>query len=202
MEFFLFYFFSSFISISAIKVITVTNPVYAVFFLILCFCNSVGLLFLLEIEFISLLFLIVYVGAIAVLFLFVVIMLNIQTHSQKYISFNFFIIILFSFFICCFFFFEIFLVIIQDLNFIVNKFNYNYTQWFGFYDSFKELYMFGQLLYSYYFYFFLFAGIILLVAIIGVIILTMEWQSVVFYKKQKIHTQLSRKVFNSVFLFK
>ena len=59
-------------------VITSTNPIHSVVFLILVFCNAAGLLVLLRTEFIAMMFLIIYVGAIAVLFLFVVMMLNIK----------------------------------------------------------------------------------------------------------------------------
>ena len=77
-ETFLFYFFCFFVLFSAFMVIRAKNPVYSVLFLILVFCNSAGLLLLLNLEFFALIFLIVYVGAIAVLFLFVVMMLNIK----------------------------------------------------------------------------------------------------------------------------
>ena len=74
----LFYFFSFLATFSSVMVITVRNPVHAVLFLILTFISSAGLLFLLEVEFISLIFIVVYVGAIAVLFLFVVMMMDIK----------------------------------------------------------------------------------------------------------------------------
>ena len=77
-ETFLFYFFCFFVMFSAFMVIRAKNPVYSVLFLILVFCNSAGLLLLLNLDFFALIFLIVYVGAIAVLFLFVVMMLNIK----------------------------------------------------------------------------------------------------------------------------
>ena len=77
-ETFLFYLFCFFVLFSAFMVIRAKNPVYSVFFLILVFCNSAGLLLLLNLDFFALIFLIVYVGAIAVLFLFVVMMLNIK----------------------------------------------------------------------------------------------------------------------------
>ena len=77
-ETFLFYFFCFFVLFSAFMVIRAKNPLYSVLFLILVFCNSAGLLLLLNLDFFALIFLIVYVGAIAVLFLFVVMMLNIK----------------------------------------------------------------------------------------------------------------------------
>ena len=73
--------FGSIALISAAMVIVSKNPIHSVIFLILVFCNTAGLLTLLKIEFIAMMFLIIYVGAIAVLFLFVVMMLNIKMNS-------------------------------------------------------------------------------------------------------------------------
>lgn len=77
-ETFLFYIFSSIALISGVMVIRSRNPVHSVLFLILVFCNAAGLLILLDLDFFAMVFLVVYVGAIAVLFLFVVMMLNIK----------------------------------------------------------------------------------------------------------------------------
>ena len=74
----LFYMFSFFAILSGIMVIRAKNPVYSVLFLILVFCNAAGLLILIDLDFFAMVFLVVYVGAIAVLFLFVVMMLNIR----------------------------------------------------------------------------------------------------------------------------
>jgi len=68
--------------ISAVAVVTCHNPIHSVVFLILVFCNAAGLLVLLGTEFIAMMFLIIYVGAIAVLFLFVVMMLNIKVAPE------------------------------------------------------------------------------------------------------------------------
>ena len=62
-------------------VIRAKNPVYSVLFLILVFCNVSGILLLLNLDFFAMVFLVVYVGAIAVLFLFVVMMLNIKLNE-------------------------------------------------------------------------------------------------------------------------
>ena len=75
---FLFYFFSSLALLAGIMVIQSRNPVHSVLFLILVFFNAAGLLILLGLDFFAMIFLVVYVGAIAVLFLFVVMMLNIK----------------------------------------------------------------------------------------------------------------------------
>ena len=77
-EILLFYIFSSIAIVSSLMLISARNPVHSVLFLVLVFCNAAGLLILLETEFLAMLFLVVYVGAIAVLFLFVVMMLNVR----------------------------------------------------------------------------------------------------------------------------
>lgn len=79
----LFYLFSSFAIVSSFMVITLSNAVHSVLFLIIVFCNVAALLLLMGAEFFSFMFLIIYVGAIAVLFLFVVMMLNIKKNPIK-----------------------------------------------------------------------------------------------------------------------
>ena len=73
-----FYLFAGILSLSALAVITARNPVHSVLFLILAFFNASGLFLLLGAEFIAMILVIVYVGAVAVLFLFVVMMLDIN----------------------------------------------------------------------------------------------------------------------------
>ena len=73
-----FYLFSGILLLSAVMVITARNPVHSVLFLILAFFNAAGLFILLGAEFIAMILVIVYVGAVAVLFLFVVMMLDIS----------------------------------------------------------------------------------------------------------------------------
>lgn len=72
----IFYMFAGVLLLSAIMVITARNPVHSVLFLILAFFNSAGLFIMLGAEFVGLILVIVYVGAVAVLFLFVVMMLD------------------------------------------------------------------------------------------------------------------------------
>ena len=80
---FFFYVFASVTVASAFMVITSRNPVYSVLFLILAFFNSAGLFLLLGAEFLAMILVIVYVGAVAVLFLFVVMMLDIDFAELK-----------------------------------------------------------------------------------------------------------------------
>ena len=75
---FAFYLFAAIVVASAVMVIFARNPVHSVLWLILAFFNAAGLMVLLQAEFIAMLLVIVYVGAVAVLFLFVVMMLNID----------------------------------------------------------------------------------------------------------------------------
>jgi NADH-quinone oxidoreductase subunit J len=116
-ELVLFYLFSSLAVISSLMVIRSENPVHSVLFLILAFFNASGLLLLLEVEFLAMLFIIVYVGAVAVLFLFVVMMLNIKVSQDtgdvlKYLSIGAIIGIIFLL--------EIFLVVEGNLISLLN----------------------------------------------------------------------------------
>lgn len=78
-----FYMFAGILCLSALAVITARNPVHSVLFLILAFFNSAGLFILLGAEFLGLILVIVYVGAVAVLFLFVVMMLDISFADMR-----------------------------------------------------------------------------------------------------------------------
>nr|VFK28746.1 MAG: NADH dehydrogenase subunit J [Candidatus Kentron sp. MB]VFK33303.1 MAG: NADH dehydrogenase subunit J [Candidatus Kentron sp. MB]VFK76092.1 MAG: NADH dehydrogenase subunit J [Candidatus Kentron sp. MB] len=75
----IFYFFAGIFIIAGTMVVTVRNPVHAALFLVLAFCTSAGLWLLLEAEFLAITLVLVYVGAVMVLFLFVVMMLDIKT---------------------------------------------------------------------------------------------------------------------------
>jgi NADH-quinone oxidoreductase subunit J len=73
-----FYLFSALAIASAMMVIVSRNPVHSVLFLILCFFNAAGLFILMGAEFLAMILVVVYVGAVAVLFLFVVMMLDVD----------------------------------------------------------------------------------------------------------------------------
>ncbi len=75
---FIFWFFSAILIFAALRVITARNPVHAALFLVLAFCTSAGLWIQLEAEFLGIALILVYVGAVMVLFLFVVMMLDIN----------------------------------------------------------------------------------------------------------------------------
>ena len=84
MEFYLFCIFSSLAVLSSLMMIQSENPVHSLLFLVMVFCNAAGLFLLLEVEFLAMLLIIVYVGAIAVLFLFVL-----STYFVPHFSFIF-----------------------------------------------------------------------------------------------------------------
>lgn len=75
--------FSSLAFFSSCSVIFVRQPIYSVLFLILVFCNVSSLGFLLQVEFLPVSFILIYVGAIAVLFLFVIMMLDLKASELK-----------------------------------------------------------------------------------------------------------------------
>lgn len=144
-----FYFFSFILIVSALMTILSQNSIYSVLFLVLSFVSSSSILFLLECEYISLIFIIIYVGAIAVLFLFVVMMLDVKTvylakDSLKYFPFGSFIGIVFLI--------EIALIIpttFESANPYNVSFLWNcYFDWFNKLDYFTEVMSIGHLLYT------------------------------------------------------
>ena len=174
------------------------NSIYSVLFLVLSFVSSSSILFLLECEYISLIFIIIYVGAIAVLFLFVVMMLDIKTtylakDSLKYFPFGSLLGIIFLA--------EISTVVpgIFESNnpYNTNFLSNNYSNWFHKLDYLTEIASIGHLLYTDYVIQFLLSGNILLLATIGPVTLVLV-RSIETTKKQVTFRQLSR-TYSSVF---
>jgi len=196
-EFALFYFFSGIALFSAIMVISARNPVHSVLFLILVFCNSAGLLILLEAEFLALIFIVVYVGAIAVLFLFVVMMLNIKIAEVQNEVFQYLPI---GGLIGIVFLLEIFLIIEGDFISLLDSstLNPSYVNWLTNKDYVPNIQTLGDVLYTDYVLFFLLAGVILLIAMVGAIVLTMSTRTSL--RRQFIYQQVSRDFDNAVFL--
>nr|YP_009511949.1 NADH dehydrogenase subunit 6 [Melanthalia intermedia]AXI97876.1 NADH dehydrogenase subunit 6 [Melanthalia intermedia] len=192
-ENFLLIFFSSALLISSLMVVSSNNAVYSVLFLILVFCNVAGLLLLLGAEFLSFMLLIVYVGAIAVLFLFVVMMLNIKTDLIKSEDFSILPIGLIIFLILLAQLFNIFI----DLNIINLKQDIpTYTIWVSESYNLTNIQTVGHVLYTEYSLLFILSGLILLIAMIGAIVLTMNQKTDI--KKQRIELQLIRIASESV----
>ena len=190
----LFYSFSSLLLLSSFMVVVVQNTVYSVLFLVLSFISAAGLLFLLECDFMSFLFIIVYVGAIAVLFLFVVMMIDLKTVSIRKNYLKYFP---FASVIGLVLFVEIVYIIFdtfQSNPYI--KDNYlqlnSYINWYDKIDAISENEAVGQVLYTEYVFQFLIAGNILLLSVIGAVVLTLNRRSGPLSKKQMDSRQLAR----------
>tara|TARA_B100000902_G_scaffold91179_1_gene94767 strand:+ start:87 stop:719 length:633 start_codon:yes stop_codon:yes gene_type:complete len=183
-----FYVFSIIAVISAIMVTASKNTVHSVFFLILDFISISCLFIMIGAEFLGMIMLIVYVGAVAVLFLFVVMMLNVAQQknqwftgkeSSKHIPVGLIIGTLI--------FFEIIIVIggwkykpdIFDINNSISQ------------TSVSNTHSLGQILYTDYIHVFQLSGMILLVAMVGAIVLTFRQRAGV--KRQSYISQISRE---------
>ena len=158
-----FYLFATLTIASAIAVIFARNPVHSVLWLIVAFFNAAGLMLLLGAEFIAMLVVIVYVGAVAVLFLFVVMMLDIDFASLRSgftRNLPFGIIIA--------------LVLLAEIVLAVSacKAGPAFSGRAIPAATMPNIVALGQLLYSRYLFAFEIAGLILLVAMIGAIVLT------------------------------
>lgn len=158
------------IIISAVMVVNTNNPVHSVFFLILSFLFGSMFLFLMRNEFLSIIFIVVYIGAIVVLFLFVIMMLNIKLIELKssyitYIPLSFIFILIFFFEILYYFQINYIYIYSNTTEFYINWVNYLYF-------SLSNVHLIGLYLYTYYFLVFIFSAIILFIATIGAILLT------------------------------
>ena len=190
---FFFYLFSSLAIASAVMVILSRNPVHSVLFLILCFFNAAGLFILMGAEFLAMILVVVYVGAVAVLFLFVVMMLDVdfvklREGMASYLPVGA----------------VIGLILLAELALV-------FGTWAMAPDALKaaaappatgttNTHALGQVLYTQYFYFFQAAGMILLVAMIGAIVLTLRHKEGV--KRQEIANQVARTPETAVALHK
>ena len=188
-----FYTFSIIAVISAIMVTVSKNTVHSVFFLILDFISISCLFIMIGAEFLGMIMLIVYVGAVAVLFLFVVMMLNVaQQKNQWFTSQESSGHIPVGLIISTIIFFELIIVIggwkykpdLFDINNSTNNFSESNTH------------SLGQILYTDYIHVFQLSGMILLVAMIGAIVLTFRKREGV--KKQSYLKQISRERSQSV----
>lgn len=158
-----FYFFSAILVASALAMISVRNPVHAVLFLVLVFFTSAAIWLLLEAEFLGITLVLVYVGAVMVLFLFVVMMLDINLAKMRagfarYLPVGLLVGIIMAVEMA---------VILSRPAFDLQKPRAKPAD----YSNTQEL---GELLFSEYIYPFEIAGVILLVAIVAAITLTMQ----------------------------
>ena len=176
-----FYLFSLVAVLSALMVISARNPVHSVLFLILSFVNASGLFVLLGAEFLAMILVVVYVGAVAVLFLFVVMMLDINFVKLRegflqYLPFGALL--------------GIVLIVELGIIFLTKSFSENSLTKFIQSPKINEIEntkLIGNVLYTDYFYLFQISGLILLVAMVGSITLTLRDRGQV--KRQNISKQ-------------
>ena len=183
-----FYIFSLIAIVSAIMVTVSKNTVHSVFFLILDFISISCLFIMIGAEFLGMIMLIVYVGAVAVLFLFVVMMLNVaQQKNQWLLSEDSSKHIPIGLIISTLIFFEL-IIVIGGWKYKPDLFNSNNL------DISRELsntHSLGQILYTDYIHVFQISGMILLISMIGAIVLTFRQREGV--KKQSYLKQISRE---------
>ena len=183
-----FYFFSIVAIISAIMVTASKNTVHSVFFLILDFISISCLFIMIGAEFLGMIMLIVYVGAVAVLFLFVVMMLNVaQQKNQWFAGQTTSKHIPVGLIISTLIFFEI-IIVIGGWKYKPEIFDINNSLAS---TSVSNTHSLGQVLYTDYIHVFQISGMILLVAMVGAIVLTFRQRSGV--KKQSYIKQISRE---------
>jgi NADH-quinone oxidoreductase subunit J len=177
-----FYGFSTILLAAAFMVIVARNPVHSVFFLILSFFNAAGLFVLLGAEFLAMILIIVYVGAVAVLFLFVVMMLDVdfaelKRGAQQYVVVGAGVGV-------------ILLVELIGATYLWKSSPVAPTALAHPTPSISNTEALGRILYTDYVYYFQVAGLILLVAMIGAIVLTLRHRPGV--RRQNIQRQNAR----------
>jgi NADH-quinone oxidoreductase subunit J len=170
--------------VGALAVITAKNPVHSVLFLIATFFSAAGLFVLMGAEFLAMILLIVYVGAVAVLFLFVVMMLDVdfsalRRGSARYLPFGLGVASLLTV--------EMFVVAASVAK---NGAAAHSTGAQGPVGSVTNAEAIGAVLYTDYVYLFQAAGLVLLVAMIGAIVLTLQHR--VGVKRQSVSRQMAR----------
>ena len=188
-----FYFFSIIAILSAIMVIVSRNTVHAVFFLILDFISIASLFILIGAEFLGMMMIIVYVGAVAVLFLFVVMLLNVSeqklswfrgSRKTKHIPIGL----------------AVGAVILLELIVVVGGWQYrdtfSETKFLNFEKDFTNTHAIGNVMYTEYIHLFQLSGLILLLSMIGAIVLTYRKREGV--KRQSYFTQVGREREDSI----
>ena len=183
-----FYVFSVIAVVSAIMVTVSKNTVHSVFFLILDFISISCLFIMIGAEFLGMIMLIVYVGAVAVLFLFVVMMLNVaQQKNQWFVSKDSSRHIPIGLLISVIIFFEL-IIVIGGWKYKPDLFNSTKS---SLETGVSNTHSLGQVLYTDYIHVFQISGMILLIAMIGAIVLTFRQREGV--KKQSYLKQISRE---------
>jgi NADH-quinone oxidoreductase subunit J len=182
-----FYLFASICVASAVMVIASRNPVHSVLFLILAFVNAAGLFVLMGAEFLAMILVIVYVGAVAVLFLFVVMMLDVDFAELRQGFLNYLPI---GGVIGIVFFIELVMMVVLGSGVIGAGAGKAIADPIPPLTEVTNTEALGLVLYTRYVYYFEAAGLVLLVAMIGAIVLTLRHKPNV--KRQSIADQVAR----------
>jgi NADH-quinone oxidoreductase subunit J len=174
MVIFFFYSLSLILLLAALGVVLSKNPVHSIFFLILVFMLGSSLLFFLDLEFLAFIFVIIYVGAIAVLFLFIIMMLNVKlvelnSFFYKYLPVGVFVLTIF--FLEFFFFINFY----ADTTFQVGL---HYILFLDYVYALTVVELLGVVIYSYYGLGFIFCSLILFLATLASVALTFKGSSV------------------------
>jgi len=179
----LFYLFSFIMIASAFMVVLSRNPVHSVLFLILCFFNSAGIFLLLGAEFLAFILVIVYVGAVAVLFLFVVMMLDVEFKSISSTVINYLPIGM-----------TIGFILLAELILVLFTWDRDGVKIIAYAtennEQISNTETLGMVLYTDNVLFFQLAGLILLASMIGAIVLTVNHRPSA--KRQNISVQVDR----------
>jgi len=180
-----FYLFSAVLIASAFMVVASRNPVHSVLYLILAFVNAAGLFVLLGAEFLAMILVVVYVGAVAVLFLFVTMMLDVDFAElrqgfQQYLPFGALIALVFA---------AELIVVVGAWAIDPSVLKVVQGGSTAIPSDVSNTQAIGRLLYTKYIYFFQAAGLVLL-AMIGAIVLTLRERSGV--KRQNVAQQVAR----------
>jgi NADH-quinone oxidoreductase subunit J len=180
-----FYVFAGICVASAVMVIASKNPVHSVLFLILAFVNAAGLFVLMGAEFLAMILIVVYVGAVAVLFLFVVMMLDVDFAELRQGFLNYLPVGGVIAFI-----FLIELLLVLGAWVVGPGVARTITSPIPNIDTMSNTAALGHVLYTRYVYYFQAAGLVLLVAMIGAIVLTLRHKPNV--KRQNVADQVAR----------
>jgi NADH-quinone oxidoreductase subunit J len=192
---FFFYLFACACIASAFMVIVGRNPVHSVLFLILAFVNAAGLFVMLGAEFLAMILVVVYVGAVAVLFLFVVMMLDVDFAELRQ---GFLQYLPLGFLLGAVFLIELLLVV--GVWLIGPDAGQAISSPTPALEQMSNTQALAQVLYTRYVYFFEGAGLVLLVAMIGAIVLTLRHKPQV--KRQDIARQIARTKATSIDIVK
>lgn len=181
------------IFLAGLLVIFSKNPVQSVLFLVVVFCLSAQLFVLLEVDFLAMVLIIVYVGAIAVLFLFIVMMLNIRIVELGEILNRYFPL---AILVGVIIFSEIVFSLYYSIGYTSNPILYQ--DWYKSFLSHSNVVSLGLVLYTYFSPFIIISGILLLLAMVSSIMLTLDIPNaseiVNFVKKQSISNQVDRPI--------